>query len=166
MSLSPAPLISHDSSILRGMSIKLPCCLIGVLMAGPLCAADDISYGRDIRPILSDKCFFCHGTDPETREADLRLDIRKDALAGKAFVPGKPGESQLIELINSMDEEKVMPPIKSHKSLSPKEKNLLSDWIKAGADYEPHWAYTAPRRKAGETIDSLVASSLTLCGEK
>ena len=141
-------------------------CLIGGVIVEPLWAGDDISYGRDIRPILSDKCFFCHGTDPETREADLRLDIRKDALAGKAFVPGNPGESLLIELINSTDEEKVMPPVKSHKSLSQKEKQLLHDWIKAGADYEPHWAYIKPQRPAvpemGEKnpIDNFILAGL------
>ena len=160
MSFRLAPPISCNISILRGNFTKFALLLLGLLCVGSLRAGDEISYGRDIRPILSDKCFFCHGTDPETREGDLRLDIRKDALAGKAFVPGNPGESLLIERINSTDEDKLMPPAKSHKSLSAKEKQLLHDWIKAGADYEPHWAYTAPQRKAGETIDSLVADSL------
>jgi hypothetical protein len=133
----------------------------GCLLSLPLSASPvDIKYGRDIRPILSDNCFFCHGTDPETREEDLRLDIREDALAGKAFVPGNPEKSRLIKLINATDENDIMPPPESHKSLNPKEKQLLYDWIKAGAEYEPHWAYSAPKRDPGASIDSLVAKDL------
>lgn len=126
----------------------------------PLSAASDIKYGRDIRPILSDKCFFCHGTDPETREEDLRLDIREEAIAGRAFVPGNPEKSRLIKLINATDEDDIMPPPESHKTLTQKEKQLLYDWIKSGAEYEPHWAYVAPKRDGGATIDSLVAKEL------
>jgi hypothetical protein len=129
-------------------------------LALPLSAAVEIKYGRDIRPILSDKCFFCHGSDPKTREEDLRLDIREEALAGRAFVPGNPEKSRLIQLINAPDEDDVMPPPESHKSLTQNDKQLLYDWIKAGAEYEPHWAYSAPKRDANATIDSLVAKEL------
>lgn len=135
--------------------------LVGCLLSLPLdIRAEEIKYGRDIQPILSDKCFFCHGPDPETREEDLRLDIREEALAGRAFVPGKPEISRLIRLINSTNENRIMPPPESHKSLTEKEKQLLHDWIKAGAEYEPHWAYSAPKRAAAVTIDSLVAKDL------
>lgn len=120
----------------------------------------EIRYGRDIRPILSDKCFFCHGPDPKTREEDLRLDIREEAIEGRAFVPGKPEKSRLIKLINATDEDDVMPPPESHKFLTDKEKQLLHDWIKAGAEYEPHWAYAPPARESGQTIDTLVARDL------
>lgn len=141
------------------MSFRL---FLGCLLSLPLSAGPvEIKYGRDIRPILSDKCFFCHGTDPETREEDLRLDIREEALAGKAFVPGNPEKSRLIQRINATDEDDVMPPPESHKSLTHQEKQLLYDWIKAGAEYEPHWAYSAPKRDAGASIDSLVAKDLT-----
>ena len=133
--------------------------LLGFL-ALPLSAAVEIKYGRDIRPILSDKCFFCHGSDPKTREEDLRLDIREEALAGRAFIPGNPEKSRLIKLINATDEGDVMPPPKSHKSLTQKDKQLLYDWIKAGAEYEPHWAYRAPKRDANAVIDALVAKEL------
>jgi hypothetical protein len=68
------------------------------------------------------KCFFCHGTDPETHEEAPRLDIRADALAGKAFIPGNPEKSRLIQLINATDEDDLMPPPESHKSLTHKEK--------------------------------------------
>mgnify|MGYP000046909845 FL=1 len=120
----------------------------------------DIRYGRDVRPILSDKCFFCHGPDPETREEGLRLDIRESAIKGKAFVPGHPEKSALIELINTDDKDSIMPPPESHKKLTKKEKQILHGWIKAGGDYEPHWAYQQPNQNADDTIDSLVEKSL------
>ena len=138
------------------------CLFLGWFITVPVFAQAEIRYGRDIRPILSDKCFFCHGPDPKTREEDLRLDIREEALSGKAFVPGKPEKSRLIKLINATDEDDIMPPPESHKFLTPKEKQLLHDWIKAGAEYEPHWAYSAPTRQPGHTIDTLVAKDLEL----
>ena len=131
----------------------------GLAITLPVLAQADIRYGRDIRPILSDKCFFCHGPDPKTREEDLRLDIRDEAIAAKAFIPGKPEKSRLIKLINETDDD-VMPPPESHKVLTAAEKQLLHDWIKAGAEYEPHWAYSIPKREAGQTIDSLVERHL------
>jgi hypothetical protein len=136
------------------------CLLLGWLIVAPVFAQVEIRYGRDIRPILSDKCFFCHGPDPKTREEDLRLDIREEALASKAFIPGNPEKSRLIKLINASDEDDIMPPPESHKILTQKEKQLLHDWIKAGAEYEPHWAYSPPFRQADQTIDSLVARDL------
>lgn len=105
-------------------------------------AAAGIRYNRDIRPILSDKCFFCHGPDPKHREGELRLDIREDALKSKAFVPGKPSESELIHRIITDDEDDLMPPPDSKKELSDREKALLRQWVAEGAEYEPHWAYT------------------------
>jgi hypothetical protein len=126
----------------------------------PLRAEGEIHYGRDIRPILSDKCFFCHGTDPKTREEDLRLDLREAAVEAKAIIPGNPEKSLLIKRINATAENKLMPPPKSHKSLTQAEKQLLSDWIKAGAVYQPHWAYTPPQREPNQTPDTLVAREL------
>jgi len=129
-------------------------------MTLPVFGQTEIRFGRDIRPILSDKCFFCHGPDPQTREEGLRLDIREEAIAGRAFVPGNPERSRLIKLINASDEADIMPPPESHKFLTQDEKQLLHDWIKAGAEYEPHWAYSPPAREGDVTIDILVASTL------
>ena len=138
--------------------------IIGWTLALPALAETGIRYGRDIRPILSDKCFFCHGPDPKTREEDLRLDLRDEAIIAKAFIPGNPEKSKLIKLINATDEDDLMPPPESHKSLSAAEKKLLHDWIQAGAEYEPHWAYMAPEREPGQSIDAVVSRDLAKRG--
>lgn len=142
------------------MAMLRPLCLALLLAAPPAFSQSEIRYGRDIRPILSANCFFCHGPDPNTREEDLRLDIRDAAIAKRAFVPGDAGKSRLIKLINAPDERDLMPPPESHKSLTQEQKQLLHDWIEAGAEYEDHWAYVPPRRNAGETIDTIVAREL------
>ncbi|MGE3109629.1 MAG: PSD1 and planctomycete cytochrome C domain-containing protein [Phycisphaerales bacterium] len=111
-----------------------------------------IRYGRDIRPLLSDRCFQCHGPDPKTRQANLRLDEREDALlprkdSGPAIVPGKPGESELVRRITATDVNVKMPPADSHKrALSTDEVELFREWIEQGAVYEKHWAFVAPER--------------------
>jgi len=120
-----------------------------VLLTFPLLAkAAPLSYNRDIRPILSENCFACHGPDKASREAKLRLDVREVALKKDAIVPGDPEESELIYLINTDDEDDLMPPPDSHKSLTAAEKNILEEWIAQGAPYEPHWAYIKPERPA------------------
>jgi len=103
--------------------------------------ATPVSYNRDIRPILSENCFFCHGFDKNTREADLRLDTFEGAIQDKAIVPGKPEQSLLIDRIFTKDEADQMPPHDSVYRLSEKEKHTLVEWIKQGAEYEEHWAY-------------------------
>ncbi len=105
-----------------------------------------IEYNRDIRPILSDNCFLCHGPDKNTRKAKLRLDIRDEALAREAFRPGKPDESELVKRILTTDEDDVMPPPNSHKHLNDAQKETLRRWISEGAEYQPHWAYVPPTR--------------------
>jgi hypothetical protein len=111
---------------------------MGVASAAP------VSFNRDIRPILSDNCFFCHGPDASHRQADLRLDVREDAVAAGAIVPGKPAESTLVSRINTTDVDELMPPPDSHKKLDAKQKELLTQWIAQGAEYQKHWAYEKP----------------------
>ncbi|MDX2020705.1 MAG: PSD1 and planctomycete cytochrome C domain-containing protein [Deltaproteobacteria bacterium] len=127
---------------------------------------DDVPrFNRDIRPILSDKCFFCHGPDSAKRKAGLRLDVRDAALKDEAIVPGKPEASELWKRINATDVDDVMPPPDVHKALKPEEITLLRRWIEAGAEYEPHWAYvplTRPRvpAKAKSAIDAFIQDRL------
>ena len=130
--------------------------LLGLLFAGgawpSAVAADAIRFNRDIRPILSDKCFSCHGPDANHRKADLRFDSREGALADlggyAAVVPGLPDKSELIARIHTSDNDDLMPPPKTGKPLSADEKRLLSDWIAQGAEYEQHWAYLPAKRLA------------------
>ena len=103
-------------------------------------------YNRDIRPILAENCFACHGPDKAARKADLRLDIREEAIKAGVIVPGKPDKSPLVERIFSDDPGEKMPPPKSHKKLTPAQKDLLKRWIAGGAEYQPHWSFIAPRR--------------------
>jgi hypothetical protein len=110
-------------------------------------------YNRDIRPILSDKCFACHGFDPQHRKADLRLDTAEGAQAptegGRpAIKPGSIAESEVWQRIIATDRDEVMPPPDSHKTLSPEERKLIRQWIEAGARYEKHWAFVPPVRPA------------------
>ncbi len=107
---------------------------------------EKVSFNRDIRPILSENCFFCHGPDKGHRQAELRLDVREAALEQEAMVPGKPEESELIARIESDAPDEIMPPRSSTKTLTSAQKSLLKRWIAQGAVYEPHWAYLAPKR--------------------
>jgi hypothetical protein len=110
-------------------------------------AEEKISYAREILPILSDKCFFCHGPDKEKQEADLRLDIREEAIKAFAWDPKNPPESEALIRIFSKDRKEVMPPPKSHLTLTDKEKNLIKTWVEQGAEYEVHWAFVAPPKE-------------------
>jgi hypothetical protein len=105
-----------------------------------------LQYNRDIRPILAENCFPCHGPDSAARKADLRLDRRDAAISYGAITPGDTEASELWVRINSQDPEEVMPPKATTKTLTPKQKDLLGRWIKAGAPYQPHWSLIAPER--------------------
>ena len=106
-------------------------------------AAEDesIDFTRDIRPILSDKCFHCHGPDGAERKGDLRLDTREGLLESGTVQPGNPKESELVARILTDDESDVMPPPKSKLKLSAEEIEQLSRWIEEGAEYRGHWAF-------------------------
>lgn len=113
--------------------------------------ADEIDFQRQIRPILTDKCFACHGRDAEHREGGLRLDQRDAALKGgdtgePAIVPGQPTKSELVRRVFSADADERMPPNSSKKTLTSTEKDLLRRWVAEGAEYQAHWAFTAPVR--------------------
>ena len=110
-------------------------------------AAEKISYSREILPILSDKCFYCHGPDKDKRKKDLRLDIRAEAIKALAWVPGKPEKSEALIRIFSDDKEEKMPPPDSHRVLPEAQKNLIKLWIEQGAAYETHWAFVTPPKE-------------------
>ena len=108
-------------------------------------AADSVSFNRDIRPILSDKCYACHGPDKNARKGKFRLDLEAEAKARRdehfPIVSGQPAASGLVKRIFATDPDEVMPPPKSNSQLTPREKELLKQWIAEGAKYEAHWAY-------------------------
>ena len=112
----------------------------------PAAAAQEVQFNRDIRPLLSDRCFFCHGPDEKNRKAGLRLDTfegaTKDRGGYRAISPGKPDESVALQRILSHDANAVMPPPRTKKPpFSPAEAELLRRWIAQGAKYEGHWAF-------------------------
>src|SRR5688572_3437710 len=108
-------------------------------MAGP---SVPIDFGRDVRPILSENCYQCHGQDAETREGKLRLDTREGQRKEGVIVPGKPDDSELIIRIMSSDDEERMPPVDSHRTLSLEQKQTLRRWVEEGAVFSEHWAFT------------------------
>jgi hypothetical protein len=138
------------SGLLVSCSIALAC----AWCVGPARAADAerVEFNRDVRPILADKCFPCHGPDAGKRKARLRLDTDKGAkadLGGRsAVVPGKPDDSEMLARVTSDDKARRMPPARTGKELSAKEVELLRRWIAQGAAYQAHWSYIPPTRPA------------------
>jgi hypothetical protein len=133
-----------------------------------------VSFNWEVRPILSEHCFSCHGFDAKHRKADLRLDTREGALADndgvRAIIPGDPAKSELWKRLLSQDAEEVMPPPEAHKpKLTAKQLATLRTWIEEGAPYEPHWAFTTPTRpalteKGPAAIDALIDQGLKEAG--
>jgi hypothetical protein len=114
-------------------------------------AAAPLQYNQDVRPILAENCFPCHGPDSAARKANLRLDHFDDAIAPRkdntaAIVPGNTAKSELVQRINAVDPDDVMPPAKTRKTLTAEQKKVLAQWISQGAKYQPHWSLIAPRR--------------------
>ncbi len=122
----------------------------GVILVTASKAAEKIEFNRDVRPILADNCFQCHGPDVKARKAKLRLDQKEGAtrdLGGyRAVSPGQPTESELMKRILSDDPEEIMPPPKTKKHLTHEQKEVLRKWIISGADYRDHWAFVRPEK--------------------
>ena len=136
-------------SALPDMKITAP--LLCVLAATRLFADDAPDFSRDVRPILSQHCFKCHGPDDKTRKGGLRLDLRdsatKEAKSGAvALVPGQPDKSELVARIFSTDEDELMPPPSVKRTLTPEQKDTLRRWVAAGAEYQQHWAFVKPKQ--------------------
>ena len=126
--------------------------LLGVTAAAGA-AEPRLDFNRDVRPILSDRCFACHGPDAEDRQAGLRLDLRDAATAPldsgeTAVVPGDPATSEMVARITSGDPDVVMPPPRIGKPITPAEAAILERWIAEGAEYRGHWAFARVARPA------------------
>lgn len=149
--------------------------LMGRLAPNASAASGAVDFTREVGPILSDRCYACHGPDPKKREAGLRLDTAEGATAVlksgvRAVVPGKVKESALVSRIHSTDPDEQMPPSKLNRPLSATEKKILTRWISEGAPYARHWAFrtvekqSAPRVKnqawAKDEIDRFVLAKL------
>jgi len=156
-----------DNSLWAGVAFVVVC-LFSPLVAG---AAETghprVEFNRDIRPILSANCFFCHGPDPTHREAELRFD--RESGIRQAFRAANPVKSEAWRRMTSTDEEERMPPLSSHKVLTPKQMALVRTWIEQGAPWQDHWAFAAPRKGPGERgeglgIDVLLLKSLKAQG--
>lgn len=150
--------MTHDllratrAAILSGAAVALTLC--GVVQAQPP-AAGTLDFMRDIKPILSNNCFRCHGPDADERKGGtdgLRLDTAEGAAVdldgGRAIVPGNPAESRLIQRITTTSSDERMPPPGHGRALAPREVELLSTWIRQGAPYAKHWSYVKPVRAA------------------
>ena len=149
-------------------------------------AADDVQFNRDIRPIIAENCFHCHGPDPGTRKAGLRLDTEAGFFAARidkkgkeeppTIIKGKPDQSTLYQRMLSTDEDEIMPPPETHKKLKPAEIALVRRWIEQGAPWQPHWSLVAPQKApppktsdegwAKNPIDQFVRAKLDAAGLK
>jgi hypothetical protein len=142
--------------------------------------ADKIDFNYDIRPLISSKCYHCHGPDEKSRKAELRLDLREDAIkeheSGFPIVPGDPAKSELMVRLVSKDPDEVMPPPKEEHALAPKEIELFRRWIAEGAEYKAHWSFVKPARPTPPTpatgavvrnpIDQFITARLEAAGLK
>ncbi len=134
-----------------------PAVLALLLLGSTVARADDrVDFNRDVRPLLSDTCFHCHGPDDKTREAELRLDEKESLFADRggyaAVVPKKPEASEIVKRLTTDDPELQMPPAGFKKSLSPEQVDVVRRWIEQGADWKGHWAYVPPSNPAPPTV--------------
>ncbi len=150
------------------MLLRLPFLALPVLFSGASFAASSntkVEFNRDIRPVLAAKCYACHGPDEDKREADLRLDVRAEAVK-EAIKPGKPDDSEFWHRITTADPDDVMPPPSSPKQLTKEERELFRRWIAEGAEYQNHWAFepikrpTVPISKNTNPIDAFIENDL------
>lgn len=158
---------------LRGIESCLVLTLFVVAAFAAVARGEDPSFDRDIRPILSANCFACHGPDAKKRAADLRLDLRDEAVAIRdgvaAIRPGVPDDSEMLRRIRTTDPDDVMPPPQAHLSaLRPEQIDLLERWIRAGAPYDLHWSFVRPKKAAvpadRHPVDYFIEQRLTKAG--
>ena len=163
------------------MSDRLHLPLLALFVATASGSAAPVGFNKDIRPILADACFHCHGPDPGTRKAGLRLDTEAGFFTAKkdeqpTVIKGQPEKSSLFQRLLSKDEDEIMPPPESHKSLKPEQIALIKDWIAQGAPWQPHWSLIQPQRGTPppvkdttwvkNPVDHFVLSTLETAGLK
>jgi len=133
--------------------------IVAVLVGFPALSAEtgtEVRFNRDIRPIMSDTCFKCHG--PGTREAGLRLDVRDQALkaaesGGTPIVPGKPDQGEVVRRVLADDPDEAMPPPEANKTLTAEQKELIRRWVQQGAPNEKHWSFEPPMKVDSPRVD-------------
>src|SRR5215216_5768202 len=133
--------------VIIAMSLAATCAAFAASGDSKAASAGPVDFNRDIRPILSDACFTCHGPDDKQRQAGLRFDTKEGAFrkAG-VIVAGDSASSRLIQRITAKDPDMRMPPINSGHALTEKQIEMLRRWVDEGAKWETHWAYLAPKR--------------------
>ena len=146
----------------RAMYRPMVCLLVILALPSLGVSESKIDFSRDIRPILSNYCFKCHGPDEGDRQGGLRLDVRAAAISAldsgtTAIVPGKTVESALVQRIVSDDPDLKMPPPSSNKQLSDAQKAMLRNWVAEGADYQPHWAFVKPQHSVPPAVEGSVS---------
>jgi hypothetical protein len=137
----PLAVVLHGSAILS------------ILANGVHAAPPALDFNRDVRPILAENCFYCHGQDANKRQAELRLDVRDVAIESGAIVPNDPRSSELVSRINARNAKELMPPPKSNRRLSAEQRKRLERWVEEGANYATHWAFVAPKRPAEPAVN-------------
>jgi mono/diheme cytochrome c family protein len=157
-------IVPTDTLPVPSMSAFRAFCFLTVLLTPSIRAAEPeaVDFSRDIRPILSNSCFKCHG--PATQKAKLRLDLRDAALKNNAFVPGKPADSEILARLTA-DDDSRMPPLEVGERLKPEQIEKIRKWIASGAEYTPHWAFVPPIQKQtvepnGNAIDVFIRQRL------
>jgi mono/diheme cytochrome c family protein len=176
--------MQHGSRFLLPMTLIRIQIILGLIAArglGIAASTEPVGFNKDIRPILADACFHCHGPDPGTRKAGLRLDTEAGFFTAKkdeqpAVIKGQPDKSSLFQRLLSKDEDEVMPPPESHKELKPAQIALVKQWIAQGAPWQPHWSLIQPQRVAEPVVkdkawvktpvDHFVQSKLEAAGLK
>lgn len=172
-------LVISASRVLRFLPVAILAANAAMTVSG---AEPIVRFNRDVRPILADNCFACHGPDNNSRKAGLRLDTQdglfeKTPKRGPAIVAGRPEQSELWRRVNATDPDDIMPPPDSHKTLKAEQKEILKQWILAGAPWQGHWAYLKPERpivpkvqasgfRIRNPIDALVLAKLQAKGLK
>ena len=138
--------------------------IVSAALTATASAATKLDFNRDIRPILSDNCFACHGLDAKKRKADLRLDVAESAFKAIEGVfpikPGSPETSSVIQRILTKDEDELMPPPDSNKHVTPAQAEILQRWIKEGAEYKKHWAFEPPAITAPPSVKGPVQNGI------